>query len=200
MIGPTRSDLVDQLESVINELDLSDATIAHHGPMGTEPAELVRLVLEQKDAEIAMLKAGFRGAGEGQLEQTAEAARIPPPSACRDPKRLARIRPKTVATWLKAMGWEPAVAPDQGWYWYPGGQGTLWVSGAPDMVERMAEPHDLWPFQVLAELVAMQEAEGDGDPCFGCDLCDDRPDGPHPDCPYGSEFEATEEEIEDGPS
>ena len=51
--------LENMLEDVVNELDLSDHTIATHGPMGTPPAELVRLVLDRKDMIIKMLKAGF---------------------------------------------------------------------------------------------------------------------------------------------
>jgi len=47
------------LEDVVTVLDLSDSMIEKHGPIGTAPAELVRLVLEQKDKEIAMLKAGM---------------------------------------------------------------------------------------------------------------------------------------------
>jgi hypothetical protein len=47
------------LEDVVNELDLSDEAIAEHGPMSTPPAELVRLVLDQKDKTIQMLKAGM---------------------------------------------------------------------------------------------------------------------------------------------
>ena len=47
------------LEDVVNELDLSEIMIEKHGPLGTAPAELVRLVLEQKDKEIRMLKAGM---------------------------------------------------------------------------------------------------------------------------------------------
>ena len=46
------------LEDVVTVLDLSDSMIAEHGPLGTPPAELVRLVLERKDREIAMLKVG----------------------------------------------------------------------------------------------------------------------------------------------
>lgn len=49
------------LFDVVNELDLSDGMIEEHGPMGTAPATLVRLVLERKDKEIAMLRAGFKG-------------------------------------------------------------------------------------------------------------------------------------------
>lgn len=48
------------LEDVVNELDLSEAMIEKHGPLGTAPAELVRLALEQKDKQIAMLKAGMK--------------------------------------------------------------------------------------------------------------------------------------------
>lgn len=55
----TKEQLENMLEDVVNELDLSDEMIDEHGPLGTPPAILVRLVLEQKDKQIAMLKAGF---------------------------------------------------------------------------------------------------------------------------------------------
>jgi hypothetical protein len=48
------------LEDVVNELDLSGEAIEKHGPLGTPPAELVRLVLKEKDQKIAMLKAEMR--------------------------------------------------------------------------------------------------------------------------------------------
>jgi hypothetical protein len=44
------------LEDVINELDLSCVTSDKHGELGTPPSELVRLVVEEKDRKIAMLK------------------------------------------------------------------------------------------------------------------------------------------------
>ncbi len=47
------------LEDVVNTLDLSDIIIEKHGPLGTAPATLVRLVLDEKDRQIAMLKAGM---------------------------------------------------------------------------------------------------------------------------------------------
>lgn len=68
--------LKNMLEDVINELDLSDGMIEKHGPIGTPPAELVRLVLARKDLEFKMLKTGFKhidpqpsqsGEGEGDL-------------------------------------------------------------------------------------------------------------------------------------
>ena len=52
-----KEELENMLEDVVNELDLSDECIAHHGPIGTPPAELVGLVLAQKDLKIAALKA-----------------------------------------------------------------------------------------------------------------------------------------------
>lgn len=55
----TKQELENMLEDVVNELDLSDGMIEKHGPHGTAPAVLVRLVLERKDQEIAMLKRGF---------------------------------------------------------------------------------------------------------------------------------------------
>ena len=55
----TKPELENMLEDVVNELDLSDGMIEEHGPLGTAPAELVRLVLERKDLEIRALKQGF---------------------------------------------------------------------------------------------------------------------------------------------
>jgi len=55
----TKEELENMLEDVVNALDLSEGMIAEHGPNGTPPADLVRLVLERKDMEIAMLKRGF---------------------------------------------------------------------------------------------------------------------------------------------
>jgi len=54
-----KEELENMLEDVVNELDLSDTAIREHGPNGTPPAELVRIVLDQKDKEIQMLKQGF---------------------------------------------------------------------------------------------------------------------------------------------
>ena len=55
----TKPELENMLEDVVNELNLSEKMIEKHGQLGTAPAELVRLVLEQKDKEILMLKAGM---------------------------------------------------------------------------------------------------------------------------------------------
>lgn len=56
----TKPELENMLEDVVNELDLSEAMIEKHGQEGTAPPELVRLVLEQKDKQIRMLKAGLK--------------------------------------------------------------------------------------------------------------------------------------------
>jgi hypothetical protein len=55
----TKPELENMLEDVVNELNLSSEMIEKHGPLGTPPAELVRLVLAQKDQQIAALKAGM---------------------------------------------------------------------------------------------------------------------------------------------
>ena len=55
----TKPELENMLEDVVNELDLSGSMIFEHGQAGTAPSELVRIVLEQKDREIALLKHGF---------------------------------------------------------------------------------------------------------------------------------------------
>lgn len=47
-----KEELENMLEDVVNELNLSDGMIEKHGQLGTAPAELVRLVLDQKDMEI----------------------------------------------------------------------------------------------------------------------------------------------------
>lgn len=59
MGGRSKEELHNILEDVVNELDLSGEMIERHGPLGTSPAELVRLVLAQKDLEIRMLKNRF---------------------------------------------------------------------------------------------------------------------------------------------
>lgn len=56
----TKPELENMLEDVVNELNLSEVMIEKHGPLGTAPAELVRIVLEQKDKQIRMLKAGMK--------------------------------------------------------------------------------------------------------------------------------------------
>ena len=56
----TNDELRNMLEDVVNELDLSESAIEKHGPLGTAPAELVRLVLEQKNLEIEALRSGMR--------------------------------------------------------------------------------------------------------------------------------------------
>ena len=50
----------NMLEDVVNELDLSDTVIEKHGPLGTPPAELVRLVLKEKDRIISGLENSFK--------------------------------------------------------------------------------------------------------------------------------------------
>ena len=55
----TKEQLENMLEDVVNELNLSEAMIAEHGQGGTAPATLVKLVLEQKDKQIQMLKMGM---------------------------------------------------------------------------------------------------------------------------------------------
>lgn len=55
------------LEDVVNELDLSPSMISKHGPLGTPPSELVRLVIERKNEEIRALKSGFKAIADGDL-------------------------------------------------------------------------------------------------------------------------------------
>jgi hypothetical protein len=56
----SKEELENMLEDVVNELNLSEGMLEKHGPLGTAPAELVRLVLERKDMEINALKKGFK--------------------------------------------------------------------------------------------------------------------------------------------
>ena len=50
----------DMLYAVVDELDLSESALEKHGPLGTPPAELVRLVLDEKDRIISALRAGVK--------------------------------------------------------------------------------------------------------------------------------------------
>jgi len=56
----SKEELENMLEDVVNELNLSDSIIEKHGPLGTPPAQLVKEVLEHKDRQIRMLRAGFK--------------------------------------------------------------------------------------------------------------------------------------------
>ena len=56
----TKEQLEQMLEDVVNELDLSDSANTEHGPLGTTPSELVRLVLDEKDRIISGLKSCFK--------------------------------------------------------------------------------------------------------------------------------------------
>ena len=55
-----KKELESMLEDVVTVLDLSDSMVEEHGTLATPPAELVRLVLDRKDREIRMLKAGMK--------------------------------------------------------------------------------------------------------------------------------------------
>ena len=57
----TKPELRNMLNDVVSELDLSSSAIKEHGQKGTLPAELVRLVLDEKDRRIALLENGFVG-------------------------------------------------------------------------------------------------------------------------------------------
>ena len=54
-----KEELENMLEDVVNELDLSEIAVEKHGQEGTAPAELVRLVLAEKDLKIRALKANL---------------------------------------------------------------------------------------------------------------------------------------------
>lgn len=54
-----KEELESMLEDVVTVLDLSDIAIEEHGPLGTSPAELVRLVMDEKDKRINYLERGL---------------------------------------------------------------------------------------------------------------------------------------------
>ena len=68
----TKSELENLLEDVVNALDLSDIAIEQHGPLGTAPAELVRLVLAQKDRTIELLRRGFVDVSAARIRRALE--------------------------------------------------------------------------------------------------------------------------------
>ena len=70
----TKPELENMLEDVVNELTLSAEMVEKHGQEGTAPAELVRLVLEEKNRQISMLKRGFK-----QIELKYESQQLPIP-------------------------------------------------------------------------------------------------------------------------
>jgi hypothetical protein len=56
----SKEELDSMLYDVVNTLDLSGEMIEKHGQRGTAPAELVRLVLKEKDSQIRMLQLGLK--------------------------------------------------------------------------------------------------------------------------------------------
>ncbi len=64
--GWTKAEMKTMLEDVVTVLDLSESMLEKDGPIATKPAELVRLVLEQKDREIAMLQANMKRINKGE--------------------------------------------------------------------------------------------------------------------------------------
>lgn len=59
----SKQELENMLFAVVDELNLSDAQLEKHGPLGTPPAELVRMVLAEKDMTIRLLRQGFTEIG-----------------------------------------------------------------------------------------------------------------------------------------
>jgi len=72
MSAHTYEELRQMLFDVVDELDLSDGMLDEHGPLGTAPAKLVRLVLERKDRTIAMLRQGFVDVSATQPKEARE--------------------------------------------------------------------------------------------------------------------------------
>lgn len=62
----TKAQLESMLQDVVSVLPLSAEALEKHGPLGTEPAELVRLVLAEKDLQIATLRAGLKDVNHGK--------------------------------------------------------------------------------------------------------------------------------------
>jgi len=55
----TKEQLENMLEDVVNTLDLSQNVMEIHGQIGTAPAELVKLVLQEKDIKIRVLQNNY---------------------------------------------------------------------------------------------------------------------------------------------
>ena len=66
-----KEQLENMLEDVVNELDLSESAIDKHGPHGTPPADLVNLVLAEKDMQIKQCQSRIAEL-EKRLENTAK--------------------------------------------------------------------------------------------------------------------------------
>jgi hypothetical protein len=79
-----KKELDNMLEDVVNELELSESALAEHGPAGTAPSELVRLVLEEKDLRIRALEANFVDASKSclRLQSVVRSLLLEKPSTC----------------------------------------------------------------------------------------------------------------------
>ena len=68
----TKEELNNMLEDVVNELGLNESVVEKHGQLGTAPAELVKLVLYEKDLKIRALEANFVDASKSNLKNKRE--------------------------------------------------------------------------------------------------------------------------------
>lgn len=84
-----KQELENMLEDVVNELNLSEVMIEKHGPLGMAPAELVRLVLEQKDLIIDALKHGFHLISKPSDTETKEESTVRIPKFWKEKDREA---------------------------------------------------------------------------------------------------------------
>lgn len=87
----TKEELENMLEDVVTKLILSEGAIEKHGPLGTAPAQLVRLVLEEKDFKINALKRGVKDVGGTASKQVGATTK-------KDDKKGEQMRKKETKT------------------------------------------------------------------------------------------------------
>ena len=92
------------------------------------------------------------------------------PSQCRDPELLGGVTPEAVVEWLTAHGWTPGpIGVGGGTPWgHAGTEERVWPEAwcrrwrDASIIQICSETHDLWPHEILAELLALSAAIKEG--------------------------------------
>ena len=100
-----KEELENMLEDVVNELELSESAVAKYGQEGTAPAELVRLVLEEKDLKIRALEANFVDASKSNCNIPLVSVSLPTPEEIWE--KADEMLPSEFTEWYKEhVGYE----------------------------------------------------------------------------------------------
>jgi len=154
--------------------ELHDALLGDDVEVDTGPDDSSDLWCEPWGRQLVGAVEGLRA----EIERLRQAEPLRP-SQCRDPELLGGVTPEAVVRWLTAHGWEEdtlslaqrfhhltAKGPEgyraeaRPWSWRPQMRG--FHLAACELLDTTATADDLWPHEILAELLALSAAIKEG--------------------------------------